>query len=1074
MDFIIKNSILGKLDNDVKQSIIQNLPTNNINNEKFYEGCIQYFMSQSNRNFSYEKLAVNLSIFWHEEQTESSFIKVIEKLQNNKDILGQSKPLLNNEFYEFIMKNNLEIEKIYEECLQMNQKFELTYFGWKTLQRSYLLRNHEGIQERIEHLFFRIALFLHLDNYEKVKTTFSLLRQGKYIHATPTLYHAGLINPQMASCFLIGTDDSVSGIYKTLADAATISKYAGGLGIHISNIRGENSYIYGTNGISNGIMPMLRVYNATSRYIDQCFDKDTLIICENSIKKISELQVNIDKVLTRDGSFQKVLKVIQHDHIKNGIIEVTVQTPLKEIKVIMTKEHDLLMNNENYETIENGYFGNKTTFIDVINEVILWSYEDLKMLGYIYGNCINSNQIKKNELIKIDKFFDKYNIKYIEKDEFYEFEINEKLKLQELKNNEIPKSFYNLKYEELEMFLFGYLLNNKNQIPLYLQYRIGLYKENELGLIKQIISIEKEMTLYDLEIENNHNYQTLIGLAHNGGGKRKGAFAMYLEPWHSDIMAFIKARRNIGNEEDRARDLFYGIWMCDYFMEQVEKDGDWYLFSEIYHTQLQNLYGQEFKNYYNDLVNKKCHVHQCKAREIWLEILKSQIETGTPYILYKDTCNQLSNQKNLGTIKSSNLCCEIIEYSDNQEYAVCNLSSISLKSCLEYPINIDKNFLIYTKKDCFYCKLLIYYLKKYNIEFSIQSFELLDIEEQIKLKEISSTLPIVYYNDKFIGGFNEMWNLYLKPKFNFNELKKIVDCVVENLNIIIDKNFYPLPECKYSNLKNRPIGIGVQGLADVFMEMLIPYESKEAQELNKLIFEHLYYYSLLKSNELSTLYGTYDSYTNSPISNGKFHFNLYDNFDESILSKDLNWNQLRNNIIENGIRNSLLIAPMPTASTSQILGNTESFEPLTSNYYLRRTNAGEFYVINSVLKNILIETQLWNDQTIENLIINKGSIQNLSKFPNQFKEIFKTVWEMSSKNLIDMASMRQYFIDQSQSFNIYMAKTDMNILNKIHFYGWKKKLKTGCYYLRTRSAISSQNFTIDPKNENNICESCSA
>jgi len=1129
-------SLLSQLDDNIQKSIIEILPSFDISYEQFYDTCIQYFISQSNRNPKFEKMALQLSFHLHSLQTKDSFVETMISIQSNQDIMGQSKPILHSSFYQFILDNKESIESLFQECVKSVTQFSITYFGWKTLYRSYLLKNHNGVQERIEHLFFRVALFLYEKDFPKVKKTFQYMMNGNYIHATPTLYHAGLINPQMASCFLVGTSDSVTGIYKTISDAAIISKYAGGIGIHISNIRGENSYIHGTNGISNGIMPMLRVYNATSRYIDQCFDPNTLILCSTGWKSISTIIPNVDKVLTHDNTFQTVLQVIKHPNIKEGIVSVNVETPLGIQKVTMTNQHDLLMTNEysshleeNFVSLSDAPYGSKTIFIDPylkdhklvdfchsFKNISDWFY-----YGYICGHLIKINDLSDHLIytilfpskfeMELLSFCEKYKILFTKKTMIlndlivpndsilYELSIEYDTIIWNNDNiniNKIPSFIELISKDSFISFMKGYLLEKDVKecsfTSMILQYRLGMYQDEiypnkdickNIGKIESITPIDKTMTLYDLEINTNHNYQTMIGLAHNGGGKRKGAFAMYLEPWHNDILAFIKAKRNIGHEEERARDLFYGLWICDYFMEQVECDGDWYLFSDVYVHSLQNVWGNKFKTLYLQLVQEKKYTTCIKARELWVEILKSQIETGTPYILYKDTCNKLSNQQNIGTIKSSNLCCEIIEYSDDQEYAVCNLASISLKSCLKNPsfdhwISID----IYGKKECFYCSILLYYLKKYNLSYQYYSFELLDSVTQTQIKSESMTFPIVYREKKWIGGFQEIWKSSLQPSFDFNLLKNIVHSMVENLNVIIDKNYYPLPECKQSNFKHRPIGIGVQGLADVFMEMLIPYESEEAQCLNHQIFEHLYFYALEKSNELAKQTSPYQTFNGSPLSKGQFHFDLYNQsecnqFDHNLLHQDvLNWNGLRHQIQTYGVKNSLLIAPMPTASTSQILGNTESFEPLTSNYYVRRTNAGEFYIINSSLKNILIGTNLWNEQIIDHLILNKGSVQSIKELPMTIKNVFKTVWEMSSKILIDMASTRQYFIDQSQSFNLYLSKPDMNILNKIHFYGWKKQLKTGSYYLRTRSALSSQNFTIDPNHEKSetICESCSA
>jgi len=630
---------------------------------------------------------------------------------------------------------------------------------------------------------------------------------------------------------------------------------------------------------------------------------------------------------------------------------------------------------------------------------------------------------------------------------------------------------------KVRKFLEGYTYNtspDQRDSPklALLKYRIGCMDKSA-----KILSIESKPDtkhlLYDLVVDKEHNYQTVLGLAHNGGGKRKGAFAMYLEPWHSDIYDFIMARRNTGSEEDRARDLFFGLWMPDEFMRRVETDDDWYLMSENMSPGLSNVWGKEFEDLYHSYIAAGKYTEKIKARELWFEILKSQIETGTPYILYKDTCNRLSNQQNLGTIRSSNLCCEIIEYSDNKEYAVCNLASISLVSCVKQKFTSNLDFWIFGKEGCFYCDLVKSLLDKKNIPYMYKSNkEHLNSAESQRLIG-KTTYPIIYQDEAFVGGFKEIWEIYLRPDFDFEKLGTIVESLVENLNIVIDKNDYPLEECKRSNFKNRPIGIGVQGLADVFMIMLEPYDSVYSRNLNRRIFETMYYYALKKSHELALTHGHYTSFPGSPLSQGKFHFEFLSVFDkEKHLSCGYNWGALREKIMATGVRNSLLLAPMPTASTSQILGNTESFEPLTSNFYVRRTLAGEFYVMNKHLRNILESANAWKEHNIQALILDKGSIVNM-EIPKMIKDVFKTVWEIPQKHLIEMAADRQMFIDQSQSFNIYLGKPDLGTLTKIHFYGWKKELKTGCYYLRTRAPISSQNFSMDPEKETSACTSCS-
>ena len=605
-----------------------------------------------------------------------------------------------------------------------------------------------------------------------------------------------------------------------------------------------------------------------------------------------------------------------------------------------------------------------------------------------------------------------------------------------------------------------------------------MFSDGKNAVNGKILSVDKvtrdqDISVYDLEIENEPNYHTIIGLAHNGGGKRNGAFAMYLEPWHGDIMDFLQARRNIGNDESRARDLFYALWIPDLFMEKVEKDEEWYLMCPNQCRGLMDVWGKDFESLYMKYVSENKFVHKMMARELWYEILRSQVETGTPYMLYKDTCNRHSNQQNLGTIHSSNLCCEIIQYSDANEYAVCNLASISLPSCVR-PRLISENlhFRVYGTSTCVYCRLLKSLLEEHDI-----SFDYIDRNkatgDDLEMIIQHGTVPVVFMGDEFIGGFTEMWSRFLSPEFDFEKLGVVVETLVENLNIVIDKNAYPIDKCRISNMRHRPMGIGVQGLADVFFKLMIPFDSEAAQELNRRIFETMYYHAIKKSCELAKEHGVYPSFPDSPLSKGLFHFDLYENRDSMKFTHD--WESLRSLVRQHGTRNSLFIAPMPTASTSQILGNTESFEPLTSNLYLRRTSAGEFYVCNPYLRKYLMMMKLWNDDLLDAMIVYKGSIQKIDRIPQSIRDVFRTVWEIPQKSVLTMASERQWFIDQSQSMNVYITDSDLNKLTKIHFFGWKNKLKTGSYYVRTRASTSSQNFTIDPMKEKELlCTSCSA
>ena len=706
---------------------------NNIETSKIDELMSEICASMSSTHYDYYTLSSMLAISNHQKEVNPSIVSCVEQVGAN---------YLSPEYISFIHTHHEFLESIIDH----SRDFLIDYFGFKTLERSYLIRVNGKVIERIQHLWLRVAIQIHGNDLEKVKETYDGLSKKEFIHATPTLYNSGTLRPQLSSCFLLGMEsDSIDGIFNTLSDCANISKWAGGIGLHIHNVRAEGSHINGTNGTSNGITPMLRVFNNTARYVDQ------------------------------------------------------------------------------------------------------------------------------------------------------------------------------------------------------------------------------------------------------GGGKRHGSFAMYLEPWHADIEQFIDLKKNQGDEEMRARDLFYALWIPDLFMEKVEKDEEWYLMCPNQSPGLSDVYGAEFNTLYNKYVDNQQYVKKIQARQLWFKILDSQMETGTPYMLYKDACNKKSNQKNLGTIKSSNLCCEIIEYSDSNESAVCNLASISLSSMVNNGI------------------------------------------------------------------------------FNYERLHTVTKILTDNLNKIINANYYPTEKTRKSNMAHRPIGIGVQGLADAFILMNIPFESPEALEVNKLIFETIYHASMEKSMELAKENGAYSTFNGSPLSQGKFQFDLWN----VTPSNRYDWNTLRENIKQYGTRNSLCIAPMPTASTSQILANNECFEPFTSNIYTRRTLAGEFIVINKYLIKELIELNIWNTQLKNKIIENKGSVQNIAIIPNNIKQKYKIVWEMPMRHIINMARDRGAYICQSQSMNLWVEEPNYKILTSMHMYSWKVGLKTGIYYLRRKAKHQAQQFTIVPEKEEE-CEMCGA
>jgi ribonucleoside-diphosphate reductase alpha chain len=682
----------------------------------------------------YAQLAARIAISNLHKNTNKSFSETMSEMYHYVNPrTNQEAPLISDEVHQVIQENAafLDSHIIY------TRDFNYDYFGFKTLERSYLLRINGKIVERPQHMLMRVAVGIHLNDMDAAIETYELMSKKFFTHATPTLFNAGTPKPQMSSCFLLTMkDDSIDGIYDTLKQTAKISQSAGGIGLAIHNVRATGSYIRGTNGTSNGIVPMLRVFNDTARYVDQ------------------------------------------------------------------------------------------------------------------------------------------------------------------------------------------------------------------------------------------------------GGGKRKGSFAIYIETWHADIFEFLDLKKNTGKEEMRARDLFFAMWTSDLFMKRVEEDTTWTLMCPNECPGLDNLYGEEFEALYTSYEAQGKGRKTIKARELWEKILESQIETGTPYMLYKDAANRKSNQKNLGTIRSSNLCTEIIEYTSADEIAVCNLASISL------PMFVEN------------------------------------------------------------GAFNH--------ELLYNVTKR----VTRNLNKVIDRNYYPVIEAENSNMRHRPVGLGVQGLADAFIMLRMPFTSDEAKKLNQEIFETLYFAAVTASMEMAKEEGPYSTYEGSPISKGEFQHNLWGLKDEE-LSGRWDWAGLRKDVLANGVRNSLLVAPMPTASTSQILGNNEAFEPYTSNIYTRRVLSGEFIVVNKHLLNDLVERGLWNETLKQEIMRHNGSVQNIERIPSDLKELYKTVWEMSMKDIIDMSRHRGYFIDQSQSLNLFMQDANYAKLTSMHFYAWKSGLKTGMYYLRTKSAVDAIKFTLN-------------
>ena len=839
----------------------------------------------STQHPDYGKLAARLTISNHQKNTDPSFLNVMRALSNQKmPKTTEAVSYIDKDLMAFVEKNAEAIDA----RIDHDRDYLFDYFGFKTLEKSYLLKDASGkILERPQHLWMRVSLALWFSSdLERAFETYDYMSQKYFTHATPTLFNAGTQRQQLSSCFLLSmNDDSIAGIYKTLGDCALISKYAGGIGIHCHNIRAKGSLIKGTNGNSNGLVPMLRVFNNTARYVDQCFTPDTLVQLSNMVCPIKDVQIG-DSILTT-GGYKKVNKAVSH-----WLDAVTMKAIKSDsgVTVRVTDSHPIFALKHNDYTLEQAQEGVKNG---------LYAPEYLEVSELNVGD-----------------------------------------------------------------FLIG---------------------PNSWNIIEEINDVVYTGPVHDFEIEAPHDYYIYnFGFAHNGGGKRNGSFAIYLEPWHADIEDFLRLKLNNGAEEDRARDLFYALWIPDLFMERVEANSEWTVFCPNEAPGLADAVGDDFKNLYEKYEAEGRGRKTIPAQKLWFQILDSQMETGTPYLCYKDPSNQKSNQKNLGTIKSSNLCTEIIEYSDANESAVCNLASIGLPA--------------------------------------------------------------------FVNG----------TTFDFDKLRQVTKVVVRNLNRVIDINFYPTPETKRSNMRHRPIGLGVQGLADVFALLKLSWDSQKAADLNQRIFEHMYYAALETSYECAQVEGPYETFQCSPMSKGLLQPDLWNVKPLTQNDETLNWSLLREKA-KTGIRNSLLVAPMPTASTSQILGYNECFEPFNSNLYTRRTLAGEYIVVNKYLLNELMGLGLWDDNMKQQLIIRNGSVQGIDTIPQEIQERYKTVYEMKQKTIIDMAAARGAFICQSQSLNLFVADATYAKLTSMQFYAWKQGLKTGCYYLRTKSPVMAQKFTIDPR-----------
>jgi ribonucleoside-diphosphate reductase alpha subunit len=957
--------------------------------------------SWSTSHPDYGTLASRIAISNHQKNSPKTLLECVEVLEAVKDRAGTPASLLSPEYVVVVRAHAEEIES----RIDYSRDFLLDYFGFKTLERAYLLRDTERkVVERPQHLWMRVALGLWAHDLPKAFETYDMISRKLYTHATPTLFNAGTKRPQLSSCFLLSMKaDSIHGIYDTLKDCALISQYGGGIGLHISDIRAQGSLIKGTGGISNGIVPMMRVFNNTARYVDQCFAPETRVYTRDGVKAIGDVGIG-DYVLGSDGTYHAVRLPIRHMW-KGEMLQIRLKDSSYTVRV--TPEHQILAlttrtGQAEFVDARDLRQGDFLVFPKPVYEADIqeFSEEDCRMYalllatGSFTGESVTATTFMEH-VQWMEGYLQKRGIEWKVTDagtlKKIQWSIaNPGWKFTNAMFQKFHTPFLHLSAKKAKVMVEVFETMGYRESALEVWYlklkQTDRWLSNGTQLLVPIQSIATNVysgLVHDFEIAEPHDYVVGgLGVAHNGGGKRNGSFAMYLEPWHADVEAFLEMKKNTGAEEERARDLFYALWIPDLFMERVDSNGDWTLFCPNEAPGLADAVGAEFKALYERYEKEGRGRKTVKAQKLWFEILDSQIETGTPYLLYKDAANLKSNQQNLGTIKSSNLCTEILEYSSPEETAVCNLASLSLPAFV---------------KD---------------------------------------------------------------GAFDFQEFRHTVKVATRNLNRVIDVTYYPIPEAKYSNLKHRPIGLGVQGLSDVFAMLNLAWESDEAADLNKRIFAHMYYAAVEASCDLAAREGVYETYHGSPAQKGKLQFDLWKT--EPLQDPALDWDGLQNSIRRIGLRNSLLVAPMPTASTSQILGNCECFEPYATHIFTRRTLAGEFIVVNKHLVKALLERGVWSEELKNKIIGNNGSVQGLAEVPEEIQKVFKTVWEIKQKTLIDMAADRGPYICQSQSLNLFLGDPDYRKLTSMHFYAWRKGLKTGIYYLRTRAVASAQKFTVEP------------
>lgn len=1159
------------------------------------ELAAQLSISLMTTHTDYGTLAARLAITNHHQNTSDRFTDVVEALANQvMEKTGERTSTVSQELIDLCRVHGDAINQ--KICHERDHLFD--YFGFKTLEKlQYLLRDTKGkTLERPQYLLMRVSLALWGSiSLEKAFETYDLLSQKYFIHATPTNFNAGTPRQQLSSCFLLEIKgDAINLIYDTLKDCALISKYAGGIGLHIHNIRAKGSLIRGTNGTSNGIVPMLRNFNDTARYVDQCFTPDTLITTDQGPRPIADINAG-DRVLTHKGTYEIVQKQVIHQY-QGQMFAITLEGHDTPVRV--TEEHPILSLKAKGDSLE----------------MVLARVE----MGVDAPDYLEVKELSVGDMT---------------------------------------------------------IFSN------------GQKGQKGHGIIASIVPVEYDGPVYDFEVEGEHNYTvTHLGIAHNGGGKRNGSFAIYLEPWHADVEDFLKLKLNTGSEEERCRDLFYALWISDLFMERVEANVPWTLFCPSEAPGLADVYGDEFRALYERYEAEGRGRKQIDAQKLWFKILDAQIETGTPYLLFKDAANQKSNQKNVGTIKSSNLCVApetylltdqgqkqistlvgqtvrvwngedwsetVVQKTGEQQklitvflsngaqltctpyhkflirsgvddhaslkearrvdaselkagmvlakhgvkrvkgdaahdmaypymhgtfcgdgsthsmrgdqehtsYTVpldasiqCRIewlsgmldstggasrigSNDSLQIDSVYPEFLDRiRLLLQTLgvhttvkvaqpermtwmpdgkggRNEYHCKMVyrlfitssgVYQLIEHGLichrldlsgvssKRHLEPFVI--VESVTDMGRVDDTYCVnephnhaAVFNGILTGNCTEIME-YSAPDetavcnlaslalpayvnvttktFDYAMLRNVVKVAIRNLNRVIDINYYPTPETERSNFRHRPVGLGVQGLADVFALLRVSWESEKAADLNQRIFEHIYYAAVESSCEIAAEDGPYSTFEGSPMSQGIFQYDMWGVTpltSQGAAEDRLDWEGLKERVIAKGVRNSLLVAPMPTASTSQILGFNECIEPFTSNLYARRTLAGEFVVINKHLMKDLQKLDLWNEMMKQQIIARNGSIQGLDQIPESIQRLYKTSWEIKQKTLIDMAAARGAFICQSQSMNLFVGDPNYAKLTSMHFYSWKKGLKTGIYYLRTRAPVMAQKFTVDPE-----------